>query len=304
MNFRFIKKGIVLAMLTGAMLFPGKEVSAAEKTGCFHFSKIGLQEMKEKDYLLSTSAKIEKCVEEVKGKYSYMAFPKVDNGNYVYVKSEPSAESDWVGKLYQDNAAIVVETTGEWTKIISGKISGYVYTEYLVTGKEADTKAKEILTAKHPGAVVTVLDEVTVRNSFTYGESREEEEARLAKEAERLAREDAQKRQSVVDFAMQFVGNPYKWGGTSLTKGADCSGFVKSVYANFGVGMPRTSGAMRSVGVEVSYSDVKPGDVICYQGHVGIYAGNGQIVNAIDDAHGIGVSSATYAKIITVRRML
>lgn len=103
---------------------------------------------------------------------------------------------------------------------------------------------------------------------------------------------------------MQFVGNPYVWGGTSLTNGADCSGFVQSVYANFGVSMPRTSSAMRSAGTEVSYSEAVPGDVICYEGHVGIYIGNGQIVNAIDEAHGIGVSSATYTNIITVRRLL
>ena len=110
--------------------------------------------------------------------------------------------------------------------------------------------------------------------------------------------------QAVVDYAIQFVGNPYVWGGTSLTNGADCSGFVQAVYANFGVVMPRTSSAMRSAGTEVSYSEAVPGDVVCYDGHVGIYVGNGQIVNAIDEAHGIGVSSATYANIITVRRLL
>ena len=108
----------------------------------------------------------------------------------------------------------------------------------------------------------------------------------------------------LANFATQFVGNPYVWGGTSLTNGADCSGFVQAVYANFGVAMPRTSSAMRSAGTEVSYSEAVPGDVVCYDGHVGIYVGNGQIVNAIDEAHGIGVSSATYANIITVRRLL
>ena len=110
--------------------------------------------------------------------------------------------------------------------------------------------------------------------------------------------------QAVIDYACQFIGNPYVWGGTSLTNGADCSGFVQSVYANFGVSMPRTSSAMRSAGTEVSYSEAVPGDVICYEGHVGIYIGNGQIVNAIDEAHGIGASSATYTNIITVRRLL
>ena len=111
------------------------------------------------------------------------------------------------------------------------------------------------------------------------------------------------KRQSVVDYASQFIGNPYVYGGTSLTRGTDCSGFVRSVYAYFGVSLPRTSSAMRSVGYEVSYSEIQPGDIVCYYGHVGIYAGNGQIVNAIDESRSIGMSSATYAKIITIRRI-
>ena len=89
-----------------------------------------------------------------------------------------------------------------------------------------------------------------------------------------------------MDFAKQFIGNPYVWGGTSLTNGADCSGFVQSVYAHFGFSLPRTSTAQRGVGRAVSYAEAQPGDIICYNGHVGIYAGNGQIVNAQDPAHG------------------
>ena len=85
---------------------------------------------------------------------------------------------------------------------------------------------------------------------------------------------------SVVSYATQFVGNPYVWGGTSLTSGADCSGFVQSVYANFGVSLPRTSYEQQNAGYEVSYADAQPGDLICYGGHVAIYMGNGQIVHA------------------------
>ncbi len=107
-----------------------------------------------------------------------------------------------------------------------------------------------------------------------------------------------------MDYACQFIGNPYVWGGTSLTNGADCSGFVQSVYKHFGVNLPRTSGAMRGSGKGVSYSDAIPGDIVCYSGHVGIYMGNGKIVNAINSSKGIGVLSATYANIVTVRRVL
>lgn len=110
--------------------------------------------------------------------------------------------------------------------------------------------------------------------------------------------------QAIVDYACQFIGNPYVWGGTSLTNGADCSGFVQSVFKNFGINLPRTSGEMRSSGTAVNYSDAMPGDIVCYDGHVGIYMGNGQIVNAINSRKGIGILSATYDDIITVRRLL
>lgn len=114
---------------------------------------------------------------------------------------------------------------------------------------------------------------------------------------------------SVVSYAMQFVGNPYVWGGTSLTSGADCSGFVQSVYAAFGVSLPRTSYAQMNAGYEVSYSSAQPGDLICYGGHVAIYIGNGQIVHASNSAPypagGIKVSSnAAYRTILSVRRVI
>lgn len=110
---------------------------------------------------------------------------------------------------------------------------------------------------------------------------------------------------SVVDYATQFVGNPYVWGGTSLTNGADCSGFVQSVYANFGVSLPRTSYEQQNAGTEVSYADAQPGDLICYGGHVAIYMGNGQIVHASNAKDGIKISNdATYRTILSVRRLV
>ena len=110
---------------------------------------------------------------------------------------------------------------------------------------------------------------------------------------------------SVVDFATQFVGNPYVWGGTSLTGGADCSGFTQSVYANFGVSIPRTSYEQQNAGYEVPYSEAQPGDLICYGGHVAIYMGNGQIVHASNSRDGIKISNdATYRTIPSVRRLV
>ncbi len=110
---------------------------------------------------------------------------------------------------------------------------------------------------------------------------------------------------SVVDYATQFVGNPYVWGGTSLTNGADCSGFVQSVYSNFGVSLPRTSYEQQNAGREVSYSDAQPGDLICYGGHVAIYMGNGRIVHASNSRDGIKISdNAAYRTIVSVRRLV
>lgn len=108
----------------------------------------------------------------------------------------------------------------------------------------------------------------------------------------------------VVDYAKQFLGNPYVWGGTSLTEGADCSGFVQSVYRKFGVKLPRTTWDMENAGIEVTYDEILPGDLILYEGHVGIYIEENQIINAIDEENGIGISPAFFTDIITIRRVL
>ncbi|WP_411335983.1 NlpC/P60 family protein [Ruminococcus gauvreauii] len=111
--------------------------------------------------------------------------------------------------------------------------------------------------------------------------------------------------QSVVDYATQFVGNPYVWGGESLTNGADCSGFIMKVYEKFGVSLPHSSAAMRSCGTGVSYSQAMPGDIICYSGHVAIYMGGGSIVHASNERDGIKISgNAAYRTILAVRRVI
>ena len=108
----------------------------------------------------------------------------------------------------------------------------------------------------------------------------------------------------VAAYGCQFIGNPYVFGGTSLTNGTDCSGFTQSVYAHFGIRIPRDSTSQRFYGTGVDYSQAQPGDLICYAGHVGLYIGNGQIVHASSERTGIKISNATYRTILAVRRVL
>ncbi|MDR2043359.1 MAG: C40 family peptidase [Clostridium sp.] len=108
----------------------------------------------------------------------------------------------------------------------------------------------------------------------------------------------------IAKYACQFVGNPYVAGGTSLTNGADCSGFTYRVYQDFGYKLPRTSYEQRGSGASVSYDQAQPGDLICYDGHVGIYIGGGYIVHASSAKTGIKVSAATYRGILAVRRVI
>ena len=115
---------------------------------------------------------------------------------------------------------------------------------------------------------------------------------------------DSSMGQQIASYACQFVGNPYKAGGTSLTDGADCSGFVQSVYRHFGYVLPRDSTSQRSAGRAVDYANAQPGDIICYAGHVAIYLGNGQIVHASTERTGIKYGNATYRTILSVRRIV
>lgn len=151
----------------------------------------------------------------------------------------------------------------------------------------------------------------------------EEEERRKAEEAARraamankpvgkatvnkqeiLAAKGSDKGKEIAIYACGFVGNPYVWGGTSLTNGADCSGFTQSVYKAYGYKIPRTSYQQRNAGKSVAYADAQPGDLICYAGHVAMYIGNGKIVHASSRTTGIIIGYATYKPIICVRRIV
>lgn len=294
-----LKKGLFLITLTGAVTAcPGKAY-AKDIENTHLMPGVGIEQVLNDCYSTGREIKVEDyLVPTEKGEYLDMAFADVDT--FLYIRSEPTIESEWVGKLYPDYAARITGPVGEWTKVESGSVTGYVYSDYIIIGNHAEQKAQEIIAETN----------VTPEEAFVYAESREEEEARLAKEvkeaekAEEEAKAVSANGQAVVDYACQFIGNPYVWGGTSLTNGVDCSGFVQSVYANFGISLPRTTWDQINAGVGVSYNEAMPGDLILYDGHVGIYMGNGQIVNAMNESDGIGICPATYTNILAVRRVL
>ena len=357
MDKTHIRQKVILSAVAGVILIPGSalDVLAAGKTEEQPFIQAaGIESVLEKCYETEVKDNINLyLVPTEEGEYLNMAFSDTDD--YTYIRSAPDENSGWVGKLYQDSAAQVLEYLDGWTKIRSGSAEGYVPSDALITGEAAAERAKEyenhtvtvtayclnvrdgqgtqagILTQVGLGETYEVTGEpvdgwypvqvgdiggwvsgsyVTEETSYSYGETKEEEEARMAEEpretdaAETSAAGNVAAGQAVVDYACQFIGNPYVWGGTSLTNGADCSGFVQSVYAHFGVSLPRTTYEMVNAGYAVSYEEALPGDLILYDGHVGIYMGDGTIVNAMNEADGIGICSATYTNIIAVRRVL
>lgn len=296
-----LKKGLFLVTTAGAITaFPATAYASDTATDDV-MPQMGIEEVLNNCYSSDKEIEVEEyLVPTEKGEYLDMAFANVET--FLYIRSEPTRESEWVGKLYPDYAAKILGPVGEWTRIESGSVTGYVCSEYIIVGNSAEQKAQEMVQSS---------EAENPTDAFTYAESKEEEEARLAREAEEAAlraQEEAAAKggtgQAIVDFACQFIGNPYVWGGTSLTNGADCSGFVQSVFAHFGISLPRTTRDLVSVGTPVSYEEAIPGDIILYSGHVGIYMGNGQIVNAINSAQGIGILPATYTSIVTVRRLI
>ncbi len=302
-----LKKGLFLVTFLGMTVSPGISVMAADgdTAEVAKMPGVGIEAVLKDFYSQNREIKAEDyLVPENKGEYLDMAFANVTS--FLYVRSEPTKESEYVGKLYPGYAAKITGPVGEWTAVESGDVTGYVKTEYILTGAEAQTYAENLVTeAQQEGKEEA--------EAFTYAVSRKSEEAQMTQEVQgnvqqtettEVSAQPASNGQVIVDYACQFIGNPYVWGGTSLTDGADCSGFVQSVFAHFGISLPRTTYDQINAGVEVSYDQAMPGDLICYDGHIGIYIGNGQIVNAQNPEQGIGISPATYTTILSVRRIV
>lgn len=344
--------------------------------------------------------------------------------DWVNIRSKPNTDSDIVGKLYQGCATDILETEGDWVKIHSGNVDGYIKAEYLAIGEDAEklidkyaskyatvnTETLFVRAGKSTDAeVITMIpqgekyyiikeydewakilidedesgnketgyvskDYIDISVEFEYAISIEEEQAKIAAEeaakqaeAERLealAKEQEEQRQQeaeskqaaeskaeqseqtrnntsssdnsssnsssssdnssssgnssgsskgvdIANYALNFVGNPYVWGGTSLTNGTDCSGFTQSIYAHFGYSIPRTSGSQaQSAGRQVSMSELQAGDLIFYcnssgsVGHVALYIGNGKVVHASNERDGIKISNYNYRTPYIARRVI
>lgn len=277
--------------------------------------------------------------------YSNIGIAQVDN--HLNVRQEPNGSGKLVGKMSNNTACEILSVTedGQWAHIISGEVEGYVSTDYLLVGIDAVKKAEEIV---QPMAYVEA-DALNIRTepnteceivtTIPHGESLEFSQVlndgwvevlldgdKVYASAEYVTIEEklgtaitmtellygegvSDVRVELCQYAKEFIGNPYVWGGTSLTNGADCSGFVLSVYKKFGVTLPHHSGSQATYGTYVSMSEIQAGDLVFYGygktiNHVAIYIGNGQVVHASSPSTGIKISSVYYRTPLTQRSIL
>lgn len=265
--------------------------------------------------------------------YTNIGIANVETSN-LNVRSEPTTDSKIVGKMTRHNACEIIEVVGDWTKIISGNVSGYVKSEYLITGEEALAIAKEevctyatvttetlrvrsetstessivVLVNKGEDLVVVeeldewVLVEVDDETGYVFKEyvtiAPKLPTAKTITEI-RYGEGVSDVRVDLVQYALQFVGNRYVWGGESLKKGVDCSGFTMKIYEKYGVYLPHSSRSQPSYGTKIKASNAQPGDLFFYGNgkrinHVAIYIGNGKIVHASNKRDGIKISNAYY----------
>lgn len=268
MNLKTIKNTVFVLAMAGAFLFPSVQ---AEATGLSQVVNAGVAAtMEHTDDEAVLAAAVAPSV--VEG-YSLLGVVDAESG-YINIREEMSTDSDVVGKIRKDGICEVLSIEEEWCEIESGEIKGYISNEFLLTGVEANEKAEGLMEeGKELETAITMME-------YRYGKGVTDVQMEIC------------------EYARQFVGNPYVWGGTSLTKGADCSGFTMAVYRNYGVSLPHSSKAQANCGERVDFSELQPGDLVFYGGknihHVAMYIGNGQVVHAQSAKTGIVVSSMYY----------
>lgn len=282
--------------------------------------------------------------QEAADTFGYTNLGVADVDGNLNIRKAASTEADVVGKMPNNAGCEIIGVEGEWTKIKSGKVEGYVKSEYLLSGDAALARANEvkqtiatvttttlyvreqpntdcsIITMMPQGEELEVIEEldgwvkINVDSdegyvSSEYVEISTELQKAMTMTEIRYGQGVSDVRVSLVQYATQFIGNPYVWGGTSLTRGADCSGFVLSVFANYGISLPHSSRAQANCGKKISASEAQPGDLFFYGNgssinHVAIYIGNGQVVHASSPKSGIKISGAYYRTPVKVVRII
>ncbi len=293
---------------------------------------VGVASLVQSDMSVAEYIETANHADEIYWGYYNIGIANVDNN--LNVRETPDTSGKLVGKLPKDAACDVLSIEGEWAHIKSGEVEGYVSMEYILTGVDAKLRARQVvktvatvttdalkireepntecgvLTLVPEGEeleVVEVMDGWVKINldgedyyvSAEYVEVGEKLGTAFTMTELLYGQGVSDLRVDLCEFAKQFVGNPYVWGGTSLTNGADCSGFVLSVYKNFGYTLPHYSGSQANSGTTIKVSQVQPGDLIFYSAngrinHVAIYIGGGQVVHASSPSTGIRISSYNY----------
>ena len=274
--------------------------------------------------------------------YNNIGIANVDN--HLNVRETPDESGKLVGKMSNNAACEVLGEEGDWIHIKSGKVEGYCHKDYLLTGVFARMRAEEIVTSvaeatsgglrvrTEPntdseiittmaegeylevvevmdGWIKVLLDDEEAYISAEYAQVKENLDTAITMTELLYGEGVSDVRVELCQYAKQFIGNPYVWGGTSLTKGADCSGFTLSVFKKYGISLPHYSVSQSKMGTKVSLSEAKAGDLVFYAkgntvNHVGIYLGNGQVVHASSPRTGIKISNVGYRTIHSIRNII
>ncbi|MCM1039466.1 MAG: NlpC/P60 family protein [Roseburia sp.] len=274
--------------------------------------------------------------------YTNLGIANVDNN--LNIRAIPAEDGKLVGKLPKNAACEVIESDGMWAHIKSGKVEGYVSCDYLLTGLEAKRKAEELVSAiatvttdalkvraeaNTDSEVITMvpngeklevaaaegdwirvyLDDEEVFVSADYVRVDAQLETAITMTELLYGQGVSDVRVDLCQYAKEYLGNPYVWGGTSLTNGADCSGYVLSVFKKYNVSLPHSSRAQANCGTTIKLSEAKPGDLVFYGNgqtinHVAIYIGGGQVIHASNPRTGIRISNVSYRTPIKVVRIL
>lgn len=331
---RYLKNRKLAAVTTGLTVCLLLEPLQASAGNVPVLQLAGVTEVLENQLSMEEYIQIAQQAKGASWGYTNIGVADVESGN-LNVRAVPSTDGRLVGKMPKDSACEVLETVDGWAHISSGEVEGYVSLDYLLTGPDAIVRAGELAqrvvvvntnglnVRERPDTDSSILTQVLENEELDYVEtldgwikvSIDDEEAYVAAEyvtveeklptaitmTELLYGEGVSDvRVELVEYAKQFLGNPYVWGGTSLTKGADCSGFVLSVFKKFGVKLPHYSGAQAKSGTKISASQLQPGDLVFYGsskgviGHVAIYIGNGQVIHASNPKSGIKISKYNY----------